>query len=215
MMIENMPASNSANLGRRLDCAEPRWYSVYTCAQHEKRVAQQLDARGVAHYLPLFETTRRWKDRRKLVQLPLFAGYVFVQIALENRLEVLRLPGVVRLVGFNGSPAPLADEEVEGLRRALASGTRAEPHRYLTVGRRVRITSGPLAGREGILKRWKGVVQVVLSVELLKRSIIVHTDALDVEPIDRPSSSLVGATLGCPPAEPRQRAVSTVQSRRS
>src|SRR5258708_1431472 len=145
-----------------LDCFEPQWYAVYTCAQHEKRVAQQLYAHGVAHYLPLYEAVHRWKDRRKLVQLPLFPGYVFVRIPLRDRLDVLRLAGVVRLVGFNGAPTPLPEQEVEGLRRALTEGVRAEPHPYLSVGRRVRITRGPLVGREGILRRCKGSLRLLL-----------------------------------------------------
>lgn len=175
-----------------LDCLEPHWYAAYTCAQHEKRVAQQLDGRGVVHYLPLYEAVHRWKDRRKLVQLPLFPGYVFVRIPLRNRLDVLCLPGVVRLVGFNGAPTPLPEQEVEGLRRALTEGVRAEPHPYLRVGRRVRITGGPLVGREGILKRWKGALRVVLSLELIQRSILVDIEALFVEP-----SITVRESCGC------------------
>jgi transcription antitermination factor NusG len=163
---------------------ESRWYAIYTCARHEKRVAEQLGNRRVTHYLPLYEAVHRWKDRRKSVQLPLFPGYVFVRIALRERAQILQVRGVVRLVGFNGMPTPLAEEEVDGLRRALVEGIRAEPHRYLNIGRRVRITSGPLVGREGILKRWKGALRVVLSTEWLRRSIIVDIDASHVRPID-------------------------------
>lgn len=162
----------------------PRWYAIYTCARHEKLVAQQLGNRGVTHYLPLYEAVHRWKDRRKSVQLPLFSGYVFVRIALQGRAQILQVRGVVRFVSFNGTPTPLAEEEVDGLRRALSEGIRAEPHRYLNIGRRVRITSGPLAGREGILKRWKGALRVVLSTEWLRRSIVVDIDASHVRPID-------------------------------
>src|SRR5436309_8815050 len=96
------------------------------------------------------------------MQLPLFPGYVFVRLALRDRMQVLQVPSVVRLVGFNGAPAALAEEEVESLRCTLIQGVRAEPHAYLRVGRRVRITAGPLAGREGILKRWRGALRVVL-----------------------------------------------------
>jgi transcription antitermination factor NusG len=168
----------------------PHWYAAYTCAQHEKSVAQQLGVRGVTHYLPLYETERRWSDRRKVVRLPLFAGYVFVRMELRNRLEVLQLPGVVRLVGFNAGPAPLEDHEIEGLRQALEEGTRAEPHPYLRIGRRVRITAGPLAGREGILKRWKGTVRVVLSLELIQSSILVDVEASSIEPVSSRMTSV-------------------------
>ena len=185
MATESIYISSSASQSLlSLDCLEPHWYAAYTCAQHEKRVAQQLEACQVTNYLPLYEAVHRWKDRRKLVQLPLFPGYVFVWIPLRSRLDVLRLPGVVRLVGFNGTPTPLPEHEVEGLRRALSQGVRAEPHPHLRVGRRVRITRGPLVGREGILKRWKGALRVVLSLELIQRSILLDIEASFTEPID-------------------------------
>jgi len=175
--------SSAEQLGLPLDNLESRWYAAYTRAQHEKCVAQQLDERAIVRFLPLYEAVHRWKDRRKRVQLPLFPGYVFVRIPLQNRLDVLRIPSVVRLVGFNGAPTPLPEEEIEGLRRALNGGLRAEPHHFLQVGRRVRITTGPLAGCEGILKRWKGVLRIVLSIELIQRSILVDIEATSVEPI--------------------------------
>ncbi len=179
--------NSGANLVRQpglpIHCPEVHWYAAYVRPRHEKRVAQQLDVRGVAHYLPVYDTISRWKDRRKLIQLPLFPGYIFVHISLQNRLDLLCIPSIVRLVGFNGAPVTLADEEVEGLRRALAEGVRAKPHPYLSIGRRVRITEGPLAGREGILKRWKGVLRVVLSIELLQRSILVDANASSVKAI--------------------------------
>jgi len=163
------------------DC-EARWYAAYTRANHEKRVAEQLGVREVEHFLPLYASVRRWKDRRVKLQLPLFPGYVFVRLALRNRLKVLQVPSVVRLVGYGDRPAALDEEEVECLRRALAEGMRAEPHSYLRVGCRVRITDGPLAGREGILKRWKGDLRVVLSTELIQRSILVDVAASSVGP---------------------------------
>jgi transcription antitermination factor NusG len=175
--------SSVEQLGLPLDYLESRWYAAYTRAQHEKQVAQQLEVSGVTHYLPLYETVHRWKDRSKRVQLPLFPGYIFVRIPLGNRLDVLRIPSVVRLVGFNGAPVALAEEEVESLRRALVEGVHAEPHPFLRVGRRVLVTSGPLAGREGILKRRKGSARVVLSTELIQRSILVDIEASAVVPV--------------------------------
>ncbi len=164
---------------------EPHWYAVYTRSRHEKRVAQQFTYRAVETFLPVYETVRRWKNGRHLIQLPLFPGYAFVRIALRDRLDVLKIPGVVRLVGFNGTPTPLAEEEVESLRRALAGGMRAEPHPYLRVGQRVRITAGPLAGREGILMRRKGNLRVVLSTDLIQRSISLDIEASALEPKNR------------------------------
>src|SRR5713226_7668983 len=121
----------SENVNLPSDYLEPRWYAAYTSANHEKRVTLQLGQRSVEHFLPLYESARRWKDRKMRLQLPLFPGYVFVRLALRDRLQVLQVPSVVRLVGFNGHPSALAEEEIEGLRRALAEGVRAEPHPYL------------------------------------------------------------------------------------
>lgn len=160
-----------------------QWYAVYTRANHEKRVAEQFGERSVQHFIPLYDSVRRWKDRQVKLRMPLFPGYLFVRVTPREQIRVLQVPGVARLVGFSGSPTPLADEEIEGLRDALAEGVRAEPHPYLRVGRRVRITTGPLSGREGILKRWKGDLRVVLSTDLIQRSVLVDVDASSVVPV--------------------------------
>ena len=164
---------------------ESRWYAAYTCANHEKRVREQLEQRSVESFLPIYETVRRWKDRRMRLQLPLFPGYLFVRIAAIDRLRVLQIPGVVRLVGFNGQLIALPDEEIKALKKGLALGVHPEPHPFLTVGRRVRIKEGPLEGREGILLRRKRSLRVVLSIELIQRSIVVDVDVADVEPLTR------------------------------
>ncbi len=168
---------------RPAEYADPHWYAAYTCANHEKRVAEQLVQREVEHFLPTFEAVRRWKDRRVRLQVPLFSGYVFVRLALQDRLRVLRVPSIVRLVGFNGQPVPLPDTEIEALRFGLAARLHATPHPYLTVGRRVRIRCGPLEGVEGILIRKKNALRVVLSIDLIMRSASVEVDASDLERI--------------------------------
>lgn len=162
--------------------AEPCWYAAYTSANHEKRVAEQLRARGVEHFLPSYTSVRRWKDRRVTLQLPLFPGYVFVHMAFHDRLRVLQIAGLARLVGFGGTPTPLPQEEIDALRRGLVSGVPAEPHPYLVVGRRVRVKQGPLAGLEGILLRWKGNWRVVVSLDLIQRSVAVDVDVSALEP---------------------------------
>jgi transcription antitermination factor NusG len=161
---------------------ERHWYAAYTCAQHEKRVAAELGMREVEHFLPLYSSVRRWKDRRVTLDLPLFPGYVFVRLALCDKLRVVQIPSVVRLVGFSGWPTALPDEEMEILRTGLCQSLRAEPHPFLAVGRRVRIIAGPFAGLEGILKRKKGNLRVVVSLELIQRSMAVDVDAADVRP---------------------------------
>jgi len=158
-----------------------RWYATYTRSRHEKRVATQLQALSVEHYLPLYNSVRRWKDRRIGLQLPLFPGYVFVRMSLRDQLIVLRIPGVVRLIGFDGIPTTIHDDEMEAMRNGLDSKLRAEPHPFLTVGRLVRIKSGPLAGLQGIMRRKKGTCRLVLSLELIQRAIAVEVDAADIE----------------------------------
>jgi transcription antitermination factor NusG len=178
----------------RAACLRPYWYAVYTCANHERRVADQLTSRGVEHFLPQYESLRRWKDRKVRLQLPLFPGYIFVQVALRDRLRVLDVPSVVRLVGFNGRPAPLLEADVTRIREFLELGFRAEPHPYLTVGKRVRVKNGPLAGMEGILSRRKGKFRVVISIELVQRAVAVDVGEADVESCSTKSPFVLSAT---------------------
>lgn len=161
----------------------PHWYAAYTCANHEKRVAAELDVRSVEHFLPLYGSVRRWKDRRVQLDIPLFPGYVFVRLPLCERLRVLQIPSVVRLVGFGGLPVPLPNEEMDLMRSGLSQGAGAQPHPFLTVGRRVRITGGPFAGLEGVLQRKKSSLRVVISLQLIQRSIMVDVDGAEVSPL--------------------------------
>jgi transcription antitermination factor NusG len=162
---------------------ELHWYAVYTCANHEARVAAEIKVRDIEHFLPVYESVRRWKDRRVSLHLPLFPGYVFVRLALRDRLRVLQIPSVARLIGFNGQPAALPDEQIAILRSGLSERLRVQPHPFLTVGRRVRITNGPLAGLEGSLQRRKGKLHVVLSLDLIQRSVRAAVDLADIEPL--------------------------------
>src|ERR1700730_15275437 len=161
---------------------ESHWYAAHTRANHEKRLAEQFAERSVEHFLPLYESERRWKDRRLTLQLPLFPGYILVRLPLRERMRVLQIPGVARLVGFNGSPVPLPDAEIDALREKLNRRVRAEPHPYLQAGRRVRVKTGPLEGFEGILVRRKHKYRIVVSISLIMRSIAVEVDLADVEP---------------------------------
>jgi transcription termination/antitermination protein NusG len=172
--------SNESMLFAESNSRPERWFVVYTCANHERRVEAQFEARGVRHFLPVYNSVRRWSDRRIQLKLPLFPGYIFTRMALEEKLRVLQVPGVVKLVGFNGQPYPLLDQEVESLRLGLSQGLRIEPHPYLKVGRRVRILRGPLQGAEGILLRRKNIHRVVLSLDLIARSAAVEVDPADL-----------------------------------
>jgi transcription antitermination factor NusG len=162
---------------------ESHWYAIYTCANHEKRVAAECLRRGVDHFMPLYSSVRRWRDRRVNLELPLFPSYVFAHLALRDRLSVLQIPGVVRFLGFAGRPAALPDEEMRILRDGLSQRLNAEPHPFLTIGRRVRIVRGLFAGLEGFLKQKKGRSRVVVSLELIQQSISLEVDVTDIQPV--------------------------------
>src|SRR5271170_1673761 len=155
----------------RTEFFEPHWYAAYTCANHEKGVTQQLERRSVECFLPLYESVRRWKDRRVQLQLPLFPGYVFVRLALRDRHQVLEIPSVVRLVGFDRYPTPLPVEEIETIRTCLTRRQILAPLRYVRSGQQVRLLSGPL----------EGLTRFVISLELLQRSVAVEIDRSDFD----------------------------------
>src|SRR5580700_5203180 len=125
---------------------QSHWYAAHVCSRHEKQVARQLEERRVSCFLPVYRSVRRWKDRRKELDLVLFPGYVFVHLDLKDRLRVLQVPSVVRFVSFNGHPAPLPDSDIEVLNNGLAGGVRAEPHPYLSRTSRSREIWSPGGG---------------------------------------------------------------------
>ena len=157
------------------------WYALYTHPRHEKVVARQLEERCVEAFLPLYRARRRWKDRRKEVDLALFPSYVFIRIGEQQKLQVLKVSGALNVVSFNGKMAPMPERQIEALRHALEKRIYAEPCPYLKVGRKVRVKAGPLAGAEGILSRKKDKFRVVISVEALMRSVAIEVDSTDLE----------------------------------
>jgi transcription antitermination factor NusG len=176
-------------MGKNGDAAIPsgpdkHWFAVYTTCRHEKRVARHLEQRQIEHFLPIYRTQHKWKDgSRVTLDLPLFPGYVFVRVAVDSRVRVLEVPGVVSMIGRASCPVPLPDLEVEVLRAGL-DPLRVEPHPLLTVGQRVRIRVGALAGIEGIVIRKKSGFRLVLTLDLLMQSIAIEVNGDDVEPVD-------------------------------
>ena len=167
---------------------QPLWYAGCTASRHEKTVAQHLQQRGIEHFLPLYDAVHRWKNGRHHLQLPLFPGYIFVHLPLRERLRVLEVPGFAHLIGFSGIPFPLDDTEIDAMRTAIASGTKAKPYPYLKAGTRVDVCRGPLEGMTGYLLRRHGLCRIVLSVDLIMRSMVVEVDAADVVPRKGPES---------------------------
>jgi transcription antitermination factor NusG len=158
------------------------WYAACVHSRHERVVAQEMACRDIPFYLPTYQSVRRWKDRQKRLEMVLFPGYVFVRIPLGERLRVLQVPGVARFVTFQGVPAPLAESEMDLLRLGMRGSGEIRPHPYLRAGRRVCIKTGPLAGVTGLLIRRKHQLRLVLSVDLIMRSVALEVDEADVEP---------------------------------
>jgi transcription antitermination factor NusG len=163
--------------------AASAWWVLYTRHQHEKAVAEMLSAKGFEVFLPLYESIRRWKDRKKLLTLPLFPCYVFVQGGLDRRLQVVTTPGIHTILFHGERVAIVPETEIQAIRRAVEGQFRVEPHPFLKCGDRVRVTRGSLEGVEGILVRKKNLYRLVLSVDMMAQSVAVEIDATEVEPV--------------------------------
>jgi transcription termination/antitermination protein NusG len=163
-------------------CESP-WYAIYTRHQHEKMVAQILTSKGFEAFLPLYATSHNWKDRTKVLSLPLFPCYVFLKGGIERRLQIITTPGIYGLVSSGGQPAAIPTFEIEAIRRAVESGARMETHPFLKCGNWVRVKCGPLAGIEGILVRKKNASRLVLSVEILGTAAAMEVAAFQVEAV--------------------------------
>jgi len=159
------------------------WFALAVRSQHEKAVQEQLLAKSLEAYVPLYRARRRWSDRTKTLELPLFSRYAFCRFSYEDRLMVLSTPGVLKVVGFGGKPTPVPENEIEAIRAMIASGRGVMPWPVLRLGQRVRIEAGPLHGVEGILVREKSIYRVVVSVELLNRGVAVEIDREEIRPI--------------------------------
>ena len=163
--------------------AQVAWYAIYTRHQHEKAVANVLTTKGFEVFLPVYTARHQWKDRTKELSLPLFPSYVFVHTCLRERVEVLRTPGVYEFVEFGGVPSAIPLEDIQTVRRAIEHSLAIAPHPNLHCGDRVRVSSGPLTGSEGILARVKSQYRLVLSIDILNRSVAVEVDLSEVEPL--------------------------------
>jgi transcription antitermination factor NusG len=169
-----------------------QWFAVYTTSCHEKRVAEHCQVRDIESFLPTYQSTRRWKNGCTVnIDSPLFPGYVFVRVNHTHRVRVLELPGVVSIVGAARQPTPLPDTDIESLRNGIHL-LKAEPHPCLNLGDKVKIRKGPLAGMTGVLVRKKNGLRVVLTLELIMKSISVEIDEQDLE-----VSSQEPALCGC------------------
>jgi transcription antitermination factor NusG len=163
--------------------AASSWWVLYTRHQHEKTVSEILSEKGFEVFLPLYESIRLWKDRKKLLTLPLFPCYVFVHGGLDRRLQVVTTPGIHTILFCGERVAIVPEAEIQAIRRIVEGKFHVEPHPFLKCGERVRVTRGPLEDIEGILVRKKNLYSLVLSVDMMAQSVAVEIDANDVEPV--------------------------------
>ena len=168
------------------------WYAVYTRHQHEKTVGEMLEKKGVETFVPLYQSRRRWKDRVKTLSLPLFPSYVFLHGGIERQLQIVTTPGVHWMVTVAGQVAVIPDLEIAAVKRLVESSLRFEPHPFLKCGDWVRVKAGPLEAVEGILVRMKGLCRLVISVQMLQKSVSVEVNTSDVERARRPEYQPMG-----------------------
>ena len=159
------------------------WYAIHVKSNHEKKTADALTRKGYECLLPSYRERRKWSDRTKVIELPLFPGYVFSRFDVEVRLPILKTPGVLSVAGIGRVPQPLDTHEIEQIKKVTAVDHPAQPWPFLKVGQRVRITAGPLTGVEGLLAQARGETRVVLSVTLLGKAISVQVESDAVRPI--------------------------------
>jgi len=158
------------------------WWAIYTRHQHEKTVAEMLALKNFEVFLPLYESTRRWKDRTKVLSLPLFPCYLFIRGGLDRKLQVVTTPGIHMILYHGDRVATIPSQEIDAIQRAVEGSYRVEPHPFLKCGMRVRVVRGALEGVEGVLLRKKNICRLILSVEMLAQSVAVEVNAYDVEP---------------------------------
>ena len=164
----------------------PHWYALYTRPRFEKRVDARLRERGLESYLPLQTVRRRWSDRWKNVEFPLFSGYVFVRITLRQVWHAVQTDGVMRLVSFNGQPSPIPDYEIEAVRQVVSGNVPFDCVDYLAVGERVEVVSGPLRGVRGRLLERRGNRKLLVGIEQIRQALSVEVHEFEVRRLPEP-----------------------------
>jgi len=167
------PQTDSSVIGAT---SKASWYALQVRSRKESYVASQIQGQGYECLLPTYKSVRKWSDRMKEIEQPLFPGYLFCRFDFQNRRPVITTPGVLQIVGYGRTAVSVSDEEIQALQLAVASEMPKQPWPYLEVGQRVRVNYGTLSGLEGILVYVKGNHRVVLSVTLLQRSVAMEVE---------------------------------------
>lgn len=163
--------------------SEIHWYALTTRNRHEKKVHERLLQKGIQCYLPMYTTVRQWSDRKKKVAEALFSCYVFVRIALKDRLSILQTDGAARLVAFSQKPVPIPEEQIEAIQRLLEEKIPMERADYWTPGQQIEIVNGPLAGFKGKLQSVKGKSRLVIAIDAIQQAISVDVDAFSIKAV--------------------------------
>jgi len=166
--------------GERED--SPEWFALRVRTNHEKVVAKALDGKDLTCFLPTFESAKAWSDRVKRTRNPLFPGYLFCRVNRRQRRTALVVPGAMNFVGVGSTPIPIPDADIESLQRLIAS-LKVKPWPFLRVGQKVRIERGPLAGVEGIIESFRSGFRIVVSIELLQRSVAAEVQGDLLKPL--------------------------------
>lgn len=165
--------------------AAESWYALRVKSNFERAVRATLEGKGYSTFLPCFRQVSRWSDRKTVIEVPLFRGYVFARFDCARRLPVLTTPGLLHIVPPRKPPMPVDESELDAIRAVVASGLPFGPHPFLQLGERVEIVRGSMTGLEGILVQQKGAFRLVVSVTLLQRSVAVEVDRDWVRPVSR------------------------------
>jgi transcription antitermination factor NusG len=200
-----VPHPGSVSSGFDAVVETPCWYVAYTYPRHERAVADQLERRSVEAFLPTFTQMSQWKDRRVKLELPLFPGYVFTRIAAGERVKILSIPSVIRMLSHRGSLAPVSDDEIDTIRLFTTQGAKLRPHRYITVGDLVRVREGVFEGVQGIVVRENNGCKLVVSIDLIQQSVSMEIDADSLE--------YVGPSSGAAHTRPIERPFTRVPAR--
>jgi transcription antitermination factor NusG len=202
-MRPNLKAECDTETGNRRDSdIEYPWFALHVRTRHESGVSNSLHGQGYESFLPLYKCRKRWSDRVKEVETPLFPGYLFCRFDPQDRLPIMKTPGVMQIVGVNRVPVPVDEVEINAIQILVASGIPNQPWPFLQVGEKVRIESGSLRGLEGILMDFKGTQRLVLSITLLQRSVSVEIDSAFVSSTASSQRAKVEKTIAaCRPVQ--------------
>ena len=174
--ISDFQALGDAGPVRHSNAGSPQWFALVVKPRFDKAVARALEMKGYETLLPLYKKTHKYGARSKSSELPLFPGYVCCRFDVHSRLPILTTPGVIQVLGAGNMPIPVSDGEINSLQTAIGAGLPIQPFDFVNDGERVRISSGVLAGVEGIVLKSKPSLRLILSVTLLQRSVMLEID---------------------------------------